>query len=91
MPTECLTVRVTAGDIAKGQLHKWLCCPLALALQRTTGQGDAGVGSYGATVGSGKTVRVYELSDPAQRFVFRFDTGQPVQPATFRLTRTVHP
>jgi hypothetical protein len=83
---ERLTVAVTAEDIEQGRLGDSAFCPIVLALIRKMGSAIfVSVGSYRATVGRAD----YDLSAPARRFVNRFDTERPVQPATFRLTRTV--
>jgi len=84
-----LVISVTADDIAKGTKCECMWCPIAYAARRALGWPDRPsrglevTGSDGVHVivvpGEGKWL----LPREASTFIARFDTGQPVAPATF--------
>lgn len=78
-----LRVTVTAEDIAEGERGSYGSCPIALALHRKTGRLWTVYGSDAHAPVAG----AYRFSTAASAFVYSFDTGLPVAPATFVLRR----
>ena len=80
-------VRVTAADIAAGRPSDACSCPVALAVQRATGDptvdvcGVVAAGSLRAHFG----LRGVDLPLAAVNFVSAFDRGDPVTPFEFDL------
>lgn len=83
---DILVVDVTQNDIDNGTRKSTGGCPIALAIQRTTGNPGAWVGLY--SVGTLKTDRgrvthTHRTSREAYEFISDFDNDIPVTPATF--------
>jgi hypothetical protein len=78
-----IRVSVTQRDIDKGEPICDNRCPIALAISRTVKR-RVGV-TYGAVYLLNEVHQMYELTPTAERFIRRFDNGQPVQPFTFTM------
>lgn len=77
MAAKVLIVKVTQEHIDKGERKSPQSCPIALASDASAVTRKWMCVNYS----------FYELSRAAERFVRRFDAGQPVTPATFRLKK----
>lgn len=79
-----MQVTITQEHINNGVKNSATSCPIALAL-KDTGWRRPYVWSIDCyDRGPEPYMTKYLLSLKAQRFVENFDTGKPVQPATFR-------
>lgn len=77
---------VTAEDISEGESCSCRGCPIARAIARVLVPGvDVKVGPSVAALRSRDVVWELLLPSEAQRFIFRFDSGKPVEPLTFPL------
>lgn len=87
-----MLIEVTQQDIDKGKRDSPCRCPVALAVQRTTGlpNGDIRVEQDGpfdpchVKIGGHK----HAMSREADQFIMRFDAGQPVEPLTITVNDT---
>lgn len=82
-----MTITITESDIANGQSSACTLCPIALALERATGERWF-VGTKGVTllVHLGDPEGTWSLlPDAARAFVQAFDKGQSVEPFSFEL------
>ena len=75
-----MKITVTKDDIAKGMRCSFRHCPLALAIQRATGDDTASVGSKIKVRG-----RKFNHTESTKRFVGDFDWECPVKPFSFTL------
>lgn len=79
-------VEVTQEDIASGKRYNSCQCPIAMATKRAVGPGiDAYVGLGFADLWKASKLVKIRLPESANKFVDAFDSGKPVEPATFPL------
>lgn len=87
MAAKVLIVKVTRKHIREGRhgVGGGADCPIALATKELTRQ-ECGVTELRTRVGNySASPRFFRNSLAAQKFIKRFDGGQRVSPATFRL------
>jgi hypothetical protein len=78
-----MKVQVTQEDINKGNRCDPWNCPLALAMQRATGDRNISVGA--ATAGPLGKLGMFWLPLEATRFIHDFDFEHPVEPFEFEV------
>lgn len=79
-----MEIEVTQEDIEKGQRHRSLSCPVALAVNRAFNGGSIYVGSshiYDENDG----MRTIDLPIEAISFIRVFDSGKVVKPFKFSI------
>jgi len=75
------TVRVEKEDIKNGMKMSNVCCPVALALNRTFQTTDVFVGCGVLRVGD----KLRDVPRRVEKFIHRFDSGVRVRPFSFEI------
>lgn len=80
-----IRITVTQDDINKGAPHNPLCCPIARAIGRKIDSPFVSVKTKEFLYFDDilDEYLTFEMSDRAQEFVKRFDSGESVKPFTF--------
>lgn len=83
MSMKTITVEVTQADIDEGERGHCAQCPIAKAMERTTGE-VWHVTLFGAFPRD-RYVPTAQIPSKVQEFILAFDRGEPVTPFTFTL------
>lgn len=78
-----MIINVTHEDIARGRRVFCDRCPIALAVQRATGNFNAGAGPR--SIWFGNPVIHYGTPVSAAEWMLAFDRSEPVEPFSFAL------
>ena len=80
-----MLVSVTEADIANGEKHNCVACPVALALKRAGGyEAVRAWPDYAMTKRKNRAWRAYAMLPPAVRsFMRSYDSHLPVEPFSF--------
>jgi hypothetical protein len=82
-------IRVTRGDIRKGDPVNCRTCPIARALNRITKQTWlVGPETAMVEIGTRGIYKRFPLTEEMTKFVLDFDRGRPVIPTTFLVPKS---
>lgn len=85
---ETKTITVTQENIDNGVRRRAFLCPFALAAKRAFPEAvEAGIGWYLSVKLGPSKFQYWDLSEEARAAILQYDTGGPMQPGTYEISR----